>query len=132
MRLRANFGSATPQPAPAPATMLGTDPSVSPAARNLALAHHIARLIDRGLLADFTAAARLFGVSQVRITHLMSLLLLAPQIQEAIAVGTIAPGDKFLRDLARVPTWSEQIDRLSRCDRARPALRIAAAPDHVS
>ena len=96
MRLHAKFGGDTAPakapPTPAPATrMAAMDASVSPAARNLALAHYVARLIDQGLLADFTAAARALGVSQVRMTHLMSLLLLAPQVQEAILAGTISP-----------------------------------------
>ena len=86
-----------------------TDTSVSPAARNLALAHRLASLIEQGLVADYTAAARLLGVSQPRLTHLMGLLLLAPQIQEAILAGTIAPGDKALRRLARVAEWKEQL-----------------------
>lgn len=31
--------------------------SPSPAARNLALAHHIDRLVERGVIADYTRAA---------------------------------------------------------------------------
>ena len=128
MRLHAKFGGDTAPakapPTPAPATrMAAMDASVSPAARNLALAHYVARLIDQGLLADFTAAARALGVSQVRMTHLMSLLLLAPQVQEAILAGTISPGDKQLRELARVADWSEQIDRLTRTNQSRRTHR---------
>ena len=44
------------------------------------------------LVTDYIAAARLLGVSQPRLPHLMGLLLLAPQIQEAILTGTITPG----------------------------------------
>ncbi len=51
------------------------EPAPSPAARNLALAHHIERLIDRGVIVDYTQAARMLGVSQPRMTHLMGLLL---------------------------------------------------------
>ncbi len=81
----------------------------SPAARNLALAYHLDGLIERGLVADYSAAAKLLGVSQPRLTHLMSMLLLAPTIQEAILAGTVTPGDKQLRKLARVAEWREQI-----------------------
>ena len=105
MKLRAKFESG-PVAEPVKPT---TDTSVSPAARNLALAHRLANLIDQGLVADYTAAVRLLGVSQPRLTHLMGLLLLAPQIQEAILAGTIAPGDKALRRLARVAEWREQL-----------------------
>jgi hypothetical protein len=65
------------------------------------------------LVADYTAAAKLLGVSQPRLTHLMGLLLLAPTIQEAILAGTIAPGDKALRRLARVAEWREQLAMLA-------------------
>ena len=99
------------------------DPSVSPAARNLALAHRLAQLIDQGLIADYTATARLLGVSQPRLTHLMGMLLLAPQIQEAILVGTIAPGDKLLRQLARLPEWPDQLEMLARAAAERRARR---------
>jgi len=88
------------------------------AARNLALAHHLAQLIDQGLVADYTAAARMLGVSQPRLTHLMSLLLLAPQIQDSILAGTIAPADKKLRELARIAEWREQLVALGQARRS--------------
>jgi hypothetical protein len=116
MKLRAKFESpdaprvptdaARPTPAPQPAA---PDATVSAAARNLALAHHLDRLIDRGLVADFTAAARMLGVSQPRLTHVMALLLLAPEIQAAILLGELEFGDKELRALARTADWREQM-----------------------
>ena len=96
------------------------DASVSPAARNLALAHRIADLIDRGLVADFTAAARMLGVSQPRLTHLMGLLLLAPEIQTAILFDELAFGDKELRALARVADWGDQKAIVARRGQRRP------------
>jgi hypothetical protein len=103
---------ASPTPAPQRGTGQG-DPTTSSAARNLALAYHLDGLIERGLVADYTAAAKLLGVSQPRLTHLMSLRLLAPTMQEAILAGTIAPGDKALRRLARVAEWREQLAMLA-------------------
>jgi hypothetical protein len=121
MKLSARFDRSTPRPerpAPPPpqpaAKRVPIDPSVSPAARNLALAHHLDRLIERGLVADFTAAARMLGVSQPRLTHLMGLLLLAPAIQEAVLLGVMAFGDKELRALARVAEWREQAAAVQR------------------
>lgn len=78
MKLTAKFENSPatksqPDPTPAKATG-GMD--ASPAARNLALAYHLDGLIERGLLADYSAAAKVLGVSQPRLTHLMSLLLL--------------------------------------------------------
>ena len=83
-------------------------PAPSPAARNLALAHHIDRLINREVIADYTQAARMLGVSQPRMSHLMSLLMLAPVIQEAILQGDVSLRDKELRELARVAEWQTQ------------------------
>jgi hypothetical protein len=112
MKLRAKFqpvhtSRAAPKAAPKEQSdQMRSAPST--AARNLALAHHIQRLIDRGVIADYSQAARMLGVSQPRMTHLMGLLLLAPAIQEAILLGELVPKDKELRALARVAEWAEQ------------------------
>jgi hypothetical protein len=90
------------------------DERVTPAARNLALAHYLQRMIERGLIRDYTDAARMLAVSQPRITHLMSLLLLSPTIQEEILLGRLAPGDKELRRMALVADWSDQERRTGR------------------
>jgi hypothetical protein len=114
---------------------------VPPAAKNLALAYRLAQMIDKGLLADFTAAARLIGVSQPRLTHVMGLLLLAPQLQEAILFGTVTLGDKQLRRLARMAAWPDQLAALSAPWRivisGRQGLRasanqLAAVPPHAT
>ena len=118
MKLTARFDTSAhrptpkrPEPAtPRPVESSKADDTQAPSrpARNLATAHHIQRLIDRGLIADYTAAARMLGVSQPRLTHLMALLLLAPEIQAAILLGEMAFGDKELRALARIAEWREQ------------------------
>ena len=110
MKLRTKFeGRAfiTAEPSPTP-SLPDRDTQVTPAARNLALAHYLQRMIERGLITDYTQAARMLAVSQPRITHLMGLLLLSPAIQEEILMGRMAPGDKELRSLARVAEWREQ------------------------
>ena len=109
MRLRAKFeGHPGPPAATKEVAESQTPAAPSAAARNLALAHHIERLIDRGMIADYTQAARMLGVSQPRMTHLMGLLLLAPAIQEAILLGEAAPRDKELREMARIAEWEAQ------------------------
>ncbi len=85
-----------------------TESAPSSAARNLALAHHVERLINEGVITDYTHAAQILSVSQPRMTHLMSLILLAPSIQEAILLGRAAPKDKELRELARIAEWAAQ------------------------
>ena len=50
----------------------------------------------------------MLGVSQPKVTHLMSLLLFAPTIQEAILTEKLTPKDKELRELARLQEWRAQ------------------------
>ena len=52
--------------------------------RLLALAHHIDGMIRSGELRDWAEAARLIGVTRARMTQIANLLLLAPDIQEAV------------------------------------------------
>ena len=109
MKLTVQFED-VPRQKPTPTSR--PSPGVSSAARNLALAYRLAGLIEQGQIADFTAAAKLLDVSQPRVTHLMGMLLLAPEIQAAILAGTIAPGDKQLRRLARIAEWRAQLAAL--------------------
>ncbi|HEX5050433.1 MAG TPA: hypothetical protein VFZ65_01545 [Planctomycetota bacterium] len=107
MNIKATFDEQSSAPAK-PALARGAPGAPSCAARNLALAYKIDDLIERGLIADYSAAARLLQVSQPRLTHLMALRLLAPGIQEAILFGDLTFGDKELRALARVADWDQQ------------------------
>jgi hypothetical protein len=79
----------------------------------LALAHRLQRDIDRGVLTDRAELARTLGVSRPRITQLLALLLLAPDIQEELlhleAVDGLEPmSERALRPLQRITAWSEQ------------------------
>jgi hypothetical protein len=65
---------------PAPSTP-GRVPRVS---RLLALAHRLERLLRTGVVKDYAEAARLGHVTRARISQVMALLLLAPDIQEQI------------------------------------------------
>ena len=53
-------------------------------AKLMALAIRFEALIQNGDVADYAELARLAHVSRARITQIMNLLLLAPDIQEAI------------------------------------------------
>jgi len=59
----------------------GTVPRI---ARLLALAHHIQELVDTGQVRDLAEVARRGHISRARMTQIMNLLLLAPDIQEKI------------------------------------------------
>ena len=58
--------------------------AVCPAFRALALAHQFDELLRSGAVSDSVELARLAKVTQPRITQVMSLLYLAPDIQEEL------------------------------------------------
>ena len=106
-----------PKPAPGRAvTKAVTSPKPSGpsrAARMLALAHHIERQIDDGAIPDYAAAARALGLTRARITQVMNLLLLAPEVQERVLVGELALSERDLRRATAEPDWSKQLDLVS-------------------
>lgn len=87
-------------------------------ARMLALAHHLQQAIDRGLVADRAAVARNLGQTRARITQLLDLLLLAPDLQERVLVlmsndGTEPVTERELRRIATAREWRVQRKRFS-------------------
>lgn len=50
----------------------------------MAIAIHFDQLISEGAIADFSEIARLESVSRARVTQILNLRLLAPDIQEAL------------------------------------------------
>jgi predicted XRE-type DNA-binding protein len=91
------------------------EPSLRPAriAVTLALAHMIQRAIDRGEIRDQAEAARRLGVTRARITQLIGLTFLSPDLQERLlAVGgspdVRVPTERQIRASARLNSWSEQ------------------------
>jgi hypothetical protein len=99
-----------PSPKRAPATAQGRVPRV---ARLMALAIKFQDMIDRGEVRDYAELARLGYVSRARITQIMNLLHLAPQIQEEIlflppAFGRGPATERHLRQLSSVIDWSDQ------------------------
>ena len=89
----------------------GRIPRVS---RLLALAHRIDSRIRSGELRDLAHAARLCGVTRPRMTQIMNLLLLAPEIQQAILTwppvtkGRDPITERHLRAIVAEPDWSRQ------------------------
>ena len=100
-----------PDPAVAAPPPLGRVPRV---ARMMALAIHWQRLIRIGVAEDQAALARLVGISRARVTQVMDLLRLAPDIQEAIlGLPRIEHGcdpvhGRDLCCIAAQPLWVEQ------------------------
>lgn len=77
--------------------------------RRLALAHRIEALVEDGVLHDYAAAARMFGLTRGRMTQVMNLLLLAPEIQERSLLGTLAAPERRLRLALRSADWEAQM-----------------------
>jgi hypothetical protein len=82
--------------------------------RLMALALHLEGLLRQGKIGDYSSLARLGHVSRARITQVMNLLLLAPDIQEDLLF--LPPTDygrapihlAKLQPIARQWNWAEQ------------------------
>jgi len=98
-------------PAPTPPAHRGRVPRI---ARLMALAIRFDQLVRTGEVRDYADLARLGHVSRVRITQIMNLLLLAPDIQEEILfLPNIEQGREriFIRQLqplAATCDWTSQ------------------------
>jgi hypothetical protein len=81
-------------------------------ARVMALAHRLDELVRSGEVTDHRELARLGHVSPARICQYMTLLHLAPAIQEYLlflAVSQASPiSEVGLRRIAREPRWDRQ------------------------
>ncbi len=109
----ANKGKRQIKPGPAPITDTpdGRVPRVS---RLMALAIKFDRLIAEGAIRDQAQLADLGHVTRARVTQIMNLLYLAPDIQEAILhLPRVTSGkdpitERHLRDLGAEPNWATQ------------------------
>ena len=105
-----------PPPEPDP-TPMGTIPRIS---RLMALAIRFDRLIKAGEVVDQADLARMGSVSRARVTQIMNLLQLAPEIQEAILFlprtqkGRDPIREIMVRPIAAEPDWRKQ-RRLWKC-----------------
>lgn len=84
------------------------------AARLLALAIHMERLLREGVARDYAELARMAGVTRARLTQIMNLTLLAPDIQEQVLnlprtrQGRDPISEPQLRSIAAVTDWHKQ------------------------
>ena len=98
--------------APTPAVV--SDGRVPRISKLMALAIRFDGLIRDGQVANQTELASLARVSQPRITQIMNLLYLAPDIQEAllflprVASGRASIHEKLLRPIAAEIDWGRQ------------------------
>ena len=105
LRLRPGAGPTPPPPA------AGRVPKVS---RLMALALRVEDLLRRGEVRDYAELARLGHVTRARVTQIMNLLNLAPDIQEQIlflppvTAGRDPIREWQVRPVAAEPLWSQQ------------------------
>ena len=80
----------------------------------MALAIKLEKLVGAGEVRDYADLARLGQVSRTRITQIMNLLHLAPDIQEEILFlprtmkGRDPISERDLRSIAAIPHWNRQ------------------------
>lgn len=91
----------------------------------LALAHKIQQAIDAGTVPDRAEVARRLGFTRARVTHLMDLTLLAPDLQECVlgleAVDGVEPiSERELRKVAHAGSWADQKGAWARLHRRLP------------
>ena len=110
---RIHFGSSRPiRPPEEPEVgAVGRIPRV---ARLLALAIRFEELVTGGVVKNYAELARLGYVSRARVTQIMNLLQLAPQIQEEVlflpaqSSGRDTITERALRSLVAEPDWRVQ------------------------
>ena len=112
VKYKVRFGKPQRKPEPFPEPPVkaedSTRPPVTRLARQLALAHHVERLVESGAIKNHAEAARALGVSRARMAQVMSLLNLSPTIQEVILHGDLNVGERWLRSAAREVLWQVQ------------------------
>jgi hypothetical protein len=107
-------GEAPPAPPP---PLFGRVPRI---ARLMALALRFQRLVESGEVRDYAELARLGHVTRARVTQIMNLLNLAPDIQEEVLFlppvefGRVPVRELHLRPIAATPDWRKQ-RRMWRC-----------------
>ena len=114
---------APPPPPPPPPTVRRP----SRLARMLAFAHGVEAAIHRGEYRDRAGAARKLGLTRARLTQLLDLALLAPDIQEQILFSEAVDGvepftERGLRAVVRERAWELQRGRWAAA-RSRTACR---------
>ena len=100
-------------------------------ARLMALAWHVEELVRSGTVGSYAAAARLGRVSRARLSQVLGLLNLAPDLQEQLlflehpARGRPAPVLRQVLIVAAALDWVEQRRRWRKLQRATKPRRAA-------
>ena len=109
---------------PATQTTEACSPLIPRIARLMALARHIDDLVRSGTVCSYAAAARLGHVSRARMSQILALVNLAPDLQEQLLFlqrpvrGRTAPVLRQVLHVAAALDWDEQRRRWRRLQRA--------------
>jgi len=94
-------------------TDAGSRPRIPRITRLMALAIKFQDMVDRGEVRDYADLARLGYVTRARITQIMNMLNLAPNIQEEIlgldaSVKHATPTERQIRSIEKIVPWAAQ------------------------
>lgn len=97
---------------PKPKARPSKAPQVPPVSKLLALAHYYQKLLDEGAVRDYAEIAALTGVTRSRLTQIMNLTVLAPEIQQALLYFPLTARkqtERAVRKIAECMLWQEQM-----------------------
>ena len=123
--LRPRRPKASPGAQNAPVAELAGPPRIPRITRLMALAIKFQEMVDRGEVRDYADLARLGYVTRARLTQVMNLQLLAPDIQEMLLFLPPAQdrhakiGETVLRPLCAEIDWALQRRAWSQVTQAR-------------
>jgi hypothetical protein len=91
----------------------GSQPRIPRITRLMALAIKFETMVGRSEVRDYADLARLGYVTRARITQIMNLLNLAPDIQESMLFGTwpTSGSERAVRTLCASVHWQDQRSR---------------------
>ena len=112
-----------------PKPLTEAPPRIPRVTRLMALAIKFQDMVDRGEVRDYADLARLGFVTRARLTQIMNLLLLAPNIQEVLlsemqAMPNSIP-ERTLRAVVQMVLWEDQ-----KCELANGAESASALRSH--
>ena len=74
----------------------------------MALAIKFQAMVERGEVRDYADLARLGYVTRARLTQIMNLLLLAPDLQEQLLFSATTVEERRLRNVVKLVEWRGQ------------------------
>ena len=72
------------------------------------MAHHVERLVEAGELKDTPTLPGGWACAMSHVSHLMALVQLSPELQEAILLEHLLLHERVLRPIARLLLWAAQ------------------------